>query len=174
MLAGVRTVHPDDGHTVTEFRYTRREPPAYRHVPGRTPHPTRDADGHSYGKPETEMPDLNDFDWRRCDPYLYGIDLFNAGYWWECHEVLEALWHAAGIGTPAAHVLQAIIQCAAAQLKITCEQPSGARRLLQHAHNHVLWGHERRLGLDLQAMLEDTGAYVDGESNQPVRLTLTF
>ncbi|MCP4573433.1 MAG: DUF309 domain-containing protein [bacterium] len=159
---------------MTEFRYTDREPPAYRHVPGRTPHPTRDPEGHSYGQSEEKMPDLNDFDWRTCEPYLYGIDLFNAGYWWECHEVLEALWHAAEIGTPAAHVLQAVIQCAAAHLKIVCGQPNGARRLLEHAHQHVLWGHERHLGLDLQAMLEDTDANVQGRTEQPVGLILEF
>ena len=64
--------------------------------------------------PEPELPDLNVSDWRDCEHFLYGIDLFNAGYWWECHEVLEGLWHASGIGSEAGHVLQAVIQCAAA------------------------------------------------------------
>ncbi len=156
------------------FRYTDREPPAYRHEPGRTPHPTRDPEGHAYGHPEPELPDLNHADWRDCEPYHYGIDLFNSGYWWESHEALEALWHAAGIGTPAAHVLQAIIQCAAAHLKTFTDRPVGAKRLLEHAHKHVTWGHERHLGLDLQAMLDDTGAYVHGRSDRPARLDLVF
>jgi hypothetical protein len=159
---------------VTPTRYTDREPPAYRHVPGRTPHPTRDPQGHSYGRPEEDVPDLNVADWRECEPYRYGVDLFNAGYWWECHEVMEDLWHAAGIGSPAAHVLQAVIQCAAAHLKIVCGQPKGARRLLEHARKHVFWGHERRLGLDLQAMIDDTEAHVEGRTERPARLILVF
>lgn len=75
-------------------RYTERPLPAYRHVPGKTPHPTRDPGGHSFGKPALSLPDLNHEDWRKSEEYLYSIDLFNEEYWWECHEVLEGLWHA--------------------------------------------------------------------------------
>jgi len=136
MLTTLGAASPNDGSAMTDppaSSHTDRELPAYRHLPGRTPHPTRDPEGHSYGCPTEEMPDLNAADWRGCETYLYGIDLFNADYWWECHEVLEGLWHAAGIGTPAAHVLQAVIQCAAAQLKQTAAgarpqpRPLGAR-----------------------------------------------
>ena len=155
-------------------RYTDRDLPAYRHVPGRTPHPTRDPEGHSYGRSEADLPDLNTADWRECDHYLFGIDLFNAGYWWEAHEILEGLWHAADIGTPASHVLQAVIQCAAAHLKISTDRPNGARRLLEHAEKHVMWRDSRRLGLDLVAMLADTGAFVTGDSERPARLALVF
>ncbi len=155
-------------------RYTDRPLPAYKHLPGCTPHPTRDPAGHSFGEPVPPLPDLNASDWRRCEHYLYGIDLFNAGYWWESHEVLEGLWHAAGIGTPAAHVLQAIIQCAAAQLKTATDRPVGARRLFEQAHNHVLWRRDRQLGLDLIGMLADTGAYVTGDTDRPARLVLVF
>lgn len=153
-------------------RYTDRDFPSYKHVPGRTPHPTRDPGGHSYGEIQPDLPDLNVADWRRCDHYLYGIDLFNAGYWWEAHEVLEGLWHAAGIGSPAAHVLQAVIQCAAAQLKTSTNRSAGARRLFEHAHNHVLWRRDHHLGLDLVGMLADTGAYVMGDTDRPARLIL--
>jgi hypothetical protein len=155
-------------------RYTDRELPPYRHVPGTTPHPTRDRDGHSYDRPELELPDLNTADWRDCEHFLFGIDLFNARYWWEAHEVLEDLWHAAGIGTPAAHVLQAVIQCAAAHLQASTGRPQGARRLLQHAEKHVMWRDSRQLGLDLVAMLADTGAFVTGDTERPARLALVF
>lgn len=155
-------------------RYSSRPLPPYRHIPGKTPHPTRDRDGHSYGEEPGPLPDLNREDWRTCEHYLYGIDLFNAGYWWEAHEVLEGLWHAAGIGTSVAHVLQAIIQCAAAHLKTATDRPVGARRLFEHAHNHVMWRRERQLGLDLIGMLADTGAYVTGDTERPARLILVF
>ena len=64
--------------------------------PAQTPHPTRDPEATPTAQPEPDLPDLNHEDWRECEEFLYGIDLFNAGYWWECHEVLEGLWHAAG------------------------------------------------------------------------------
>lgn len=141
-------------------RYTGRPLPDYRHVPGRTPHPTRDPRGHSHGRPPAPAVDLNTSDWRACDEYLFGLDLFNAGYWWECHEVLENLWHAAGIGTAAGHALQALIQCAAAHLKLECGQPVGARRLAEHAVAHADWGGQVSLGLDLRAVVAATRAHV--------------
>ena len=51
-----------------------------------------------------ERPDPPDPEqWHLCRPYLYGIDLFNDGYYWEAHEVWEGLWHACGLrGQPRA------------------------------------------------------------------------
>jgi len=155
-------------------RYTDRPLPPYSHRPGFTPHPTRDPDGHSYGQPELELPDLNTADWRECEHYLFGVDLFNEGYWWECHEVLEGLWHAAGIGSEAGHVLQAVIQCAAAHLKASSDRPTGAKRLHEHSLRHANWCGSRQLGLDLDDMVMDTRAFISVESAQPAKLVLTF
>ncbi len=155
-------------------RYTERPLPVYSHVPGRTPHPIRDPDGHSYGQAEPQLPDLNTDDWRQCEHYLYGIDLFNLGYWWECHEVLEGLWHAAGIGTPAAHVLQAVIQCAAAHLKAANDCPSGAGRLHEHSVRHARWSGDRKLGLDLDEMVMNTRTFLSVENAVPAHLVLQF
>ena len=155
-------------------RYSEQPFPPYRHIPGRTPHPTRDPEGHSYGREEPELPDLNTAAWQDCDHYLYGIDLFNAFYWWECHEVLEGLWHASGIGSDAAHVLQAIIQCAAAHLKVETRQPEGARRLFEHSLRHAQWCGDRRLGLNLDNMTRDTRSYLTVREAEPARLVLEF
>ena len=102
-------------------------------TPPATPRATR-TDSRS-----TSLPDLNHEDWRKSEEYLYGIDLFNEGYWWECHEVLEGLWHASGVGTEAGHVLQAVIQCAAAHLKASTDRPVGAMRLHDHSVRHARW-----------------------------------
>ncbi len=150
-------------------RYTERPLPDYRHVPGRTPHPAHDPANRPLGRSGEVLPDLNHVSWRACDEYLYGLDLFNHGYWWECHEVLENLWHAAGVGTGAGHALQAIIQCAAAHLKVVCGQPVGARRLVDHARAHADWGDVRGLGLDLRAVVASTSSHVT-EGAPPVRL----
>ena len=156
-------------------RLTRRQFPAYRHRPGRTPHPTRSPAGHSYlppGTPETARDDLNTVPWLTCEDFLFGIDLFNADYWWESHEYMEGLWHASGHGTPAGHVLQAVIQCAAAHLRKTAGPGKGARRLLAQAEVHVSLAGPVNLGLDLIGMLAETGAFVTGDTDQHARLVL--
>jgi hypothetical protein len=155
-------------------RYTDRPFPPYRHLPGKTPHPVRDPEGHSHGQAEPDLPDLNVGDWRKCEHYLYGIDLFNAGYWWECHEVLEGLWHASGIGSEAGHALQAVIQCAAAHLKASTDRPVGAMRLLDHAVRHARWSCDRRLGLDFDALVRDTRVFLTVEGAEPARLRPRF
>ena len=155
-------------------RYTERPLPAYCHVPGRTPHPIRDPEGHSHGQPEPDLPDLNTTDWRECENYLYGIDLFNVGYWWECHEVLEGLWHASGIGSEAGHVLQAVIQCAAAHLKTKMDIPRGAMRLHGHSVKHAMWSGHFTLGVDHEKLLIDTRTFMTVEDAPAARIELNF
>lgn len=115
-------------------RYSDRPFPAYRYLPFQTegplPHPRRDPQGHSYGRPNPLLPPFTPGNWRDCDTYLYGIDLFNYGYWWESHEALEAVWKAAGYSeTDCGYFLQGLIQLAAAQLKRFIGQHVGARKL---------------------------------------------
>jgi hypothetical protein len=171
-------------------RYTTRTLPSYRHVPGSTPHPTRDPDGHSYvrasevsgtsgvsggpGESGGPLPDLNTSDWRHCEAYLFGIDLFNLGYWWEAHEVLEGLWLAAGTRSQAGHVLQALILCAAAHLKAESDSADSAARLFDHSLAHFKWTGPRYLGLDLEAVVRDTRTFITVGTTAPARLVLEF
>ena len=60
------------------------------------PHPRRHPEGHSYGHPEPTSLPFEPEGWRTCESYRYGVDLYNAGYFWECHEVFEALWRGVG------------------------------------------------------------------------------
>lgn len=101
----------------TPPRYTDRPFPSYRFVPGKTPHPTRDPEGHSYNKHPEKLAAFKSGQWQSCDEYLYGIDLFNHGYWWEAHEALEAVWVAAGRQTETGLFIQGLIQIAVAHLK---------------------------------------------------------
>ena len=55
--------------------------------------------------------------WQTSEEYLFGIDLYNYAYWWECHEIFEGLWHAVGHHTEQGNFFQALIQFAAANLK---------------------------------------------------------
>jgi predicted metal-dependent hydrolase len=71
---------------------------------------------------------LDPENWRDCEPYLYGIDLFNHGYYWEAHEAWEAVWHAAGRRGPTADFLKALIKLAAAAVKAREGSLAGAAR----------------------------------------------
>ena len=96
-------------------RYSNRKFPPYRYRPGESPHPIRDPGGHCFGR-HSGAP-VTFTDWRTCEEYLYGIDLFNHGYWWEAHEALELVWVAAGKKSEAGQFIQGLILIAAAHLK---------------------------------------------------------
>jgi len=145
-------------------RYTTRELPPYRYVPGRHPHPTRDPRGHSY----EPKPTLNRHapwrpeDWRELDDWLYGIDLFNAFYFWEAHEAWEGLWAAAERESAPALLLQGLIQIAAALLKAHMGADAGAF-LLSHEGIDKLQRaaaeQPRLMGLDVSRLAEAFADY---------------
>jgi len=91
--------------------------PPYAYLPGRDPHPRRDRSGHMHGAPEPDPSCPPPEGWRGCEPYLWGLDLFNRGFYWEAHEAWEPLW-AGARGRPEQHAfLQALIALAAAGFK---------------------------------------------------------
>ncbi|MBI4006737.1 MAG: hypothetical protein HY356_08705 [Gammaproteobacteria bacterium] len=47
----------------TQHRYSDRPFPPYRFIPGKTPHPTRDTEGHSYNKPAVHLASFDPVDW---------------------------------------------------------------------------------------------------------------
>lgn len=99
--------------------------PPYTFVPGRMPHPVRDPAGHLFGKPPELLPPFDPAHWQEGRAYLYGVDLFNHGYYWEAHEVWEGLWRAAGRTAPLADFLKGLIKLAAAGVKFRQGQPRG-------------------------------------------------
>ena len=118
---------------MTTRRYTNRPFPAYAYIPGQFPHPVRESNGHSFGQPE---PHVNSFDiaqWQLCPVYTFGVDLFNAGFFWEAHEQWEALWHSAGRKGPIADFLKCLIKLAAAGVKHGEGKPVGVKRHLTRA-----------------------------------------
>jgi len=121
--------------------------PPYAYVTGRTPHPRRDPRGHSFGAPEPPPAAFDPAGWRACEDYLFGIDLFNCGYYWEAHEAWEGLWRASrgadrvraalphapseppgGDASEATLFLQALIKLAAAGFKARQGRPEGVSR----------------------------------------------
>ncbi len=109
-------------------RHSSRPLPPYAFVPGFSPHPASDPRGHMYGhRPATPAP-LAPETWRRSEDFLYGVDLFNHGFYWEAHEAWEGLWLAAGRVGPTALWLKALIKLAAAAVKLREGNVTGATR----------------------------------------------
>ena len=101
--------------------------PPYTFIPGQAPHPVSDPAGHSFGRAAEPVAHFDSADWQTCHPYLYGIDLFNHGFYWEAHEAWESLWHAAGRTGPIAAFLKGLIKLAAAGVKLREGVPDGAK-----------------------------------------------
>jgi len=136
-------------------RYSHRPFPSYRFIPGRSPHPRRDPRGHSYGQAEAKPVLIPPEQWRRADEYLYGIDLYNYAYWWECHEVLEGLWHAAGHKTEQGNFFRALIQLAAANLKCFVGHRQAMDNLLRRGLARLEQVPELYMGIDVVSLIHD-------------------
>jgi len=107
--------------------------PPYSYVPGLNPHPTSDPRGHSFGLHDPPANPLDEFTFHASATYLYAIDLFNHGFYWEAHEEWEALWHAAGRHGRTADFLKGLIKLAAAGVKAREGRAAGVRQHAQRA-----------------------------------------
>ncbi len=154
----------------TDVRYLPDEPlPPYAYRPGRTPHPTRDPGGHRYRAPPVHVAPPDPRQWHACRPYLYGVDLFNHGYYWEAHEAWESLWHACGRSGVTADFLRALIRLAAAGFKERERRAIGRRRhataaadLFRSVAARLGPGHARYFGVSLAALAESAEAAATG------------
>jgi hypothetical protein len=108
-------------------RYSPEAFPPYAYRPGTTPHPRRDPEGHSRELPEPSLDAWQPDQWRSNQAWLRAVDLYNHGFWWEAHELLEALWQAAGRDSPHAVFVQGFLQVGAAFLNR--EQARSSARL---------------------------------------------
>lgn len=149
-------------------RYTSRPLPRYRYVPGRTPHPVRDPDGHSHGVTATGPDRFAAAEWATCAEYLYGIDLFNHGYWWEAHDSLEQCWIAAGRTTPTGQWLQGLILVSVACLKNEQGFADVARRMARDGLDKFPRDAGTLLGVDVVALRADILAHLHDGAAAPV------
>jgi hypothetical protein len=137
--------------------------PPYSYVPGLAPHPTSDPRGHSFGVHESAAEPLEETSFRSNATYLYAIDLFNHGFYWEAHETWEALWHAAGRRGPTADFLKGLIKLAAAGVKAREGRAAGVRQHAQRAEelvHGVAMGNARMFGLLPDELIEDAAKLV--------------
>ena len=92
--------------------------------------------------------------WQTSEDYLYGIDLYNFAYWWECHEVFEGLWHAVGHNSEQGNFFQALIQIAAANLKCFLGNPTATHNLLHRGMTRLQSIPSSYMGVDVVGFVE--------------------
>lgn len=156
-------------------RYSTRPFPSYRFLPGHNPHPRHDPLGHSYGQPEPTPAAFPPEVWRQSEDYLYGIDLYNFAYWWECHEVFEGLWHAVGHDTEQGNFFQALIQIAAAHLKRFIGNEQAARKLARSGLARLQNLPLLYMGVDVVALSDSCRAFSTPLSNStPYQIRLAL
>ena len=124
--------------------------PDYAHVPGSNARPdlafleTLCASAPDTTSHETAADNL---------AWNYGLRLFNNGFYWECHEVLETVWMNAAPNSREKHLVQAVIHLANAFLKVNMKRQNAATRLFalaDEALNRAQTQETHRLmGLDL-------------------------
>ena len=146
--------------------------PPYSYVTGLSPHPTSDPRGHSFGHSEPPAQPLDPTSWRTNANYLYAIDLFNHGFYWEAHEAWESLWHAAGRTGQTADFLKGLIKLAAAGVKAREGRAAGvrqhaerARELFQEVAANTLAGEGLVYGLAL-GDLNEAASRIAQQANQ--------
>ena len=93
--------------------------------------------------------------WQTSAEYLYGIDLYNYAYWWECHEIFEGLWHAVGHDTEQGNFFQALIQFAAANLKLFTGNYQAAGKLVTSGIIRLQKTPKFYMGIDVARLTED-------------------
>jgi hypothetical protein len=83
---------------------------------------------------------------------LAGIEEFNSGAFFECHETLEALWMAES--RPLRTLYKGILQIGVAFYHLRAERYRGAVVLLQRGMGHLKPFAPHCLGVDVAALLE--------------------
>ena len=116
-----------------ELKFVRLLPaielPRYTHVPGTgTPHPYRDPRGHSYDRKPLQAKPLIELRWAENRSYLYGLDLFNLGFYWESHDEWDRLYKVTTPDTLEGRFLKGLVKMAAAGMKVREESIHGVRR----------------------------------------------
>lgn len=126
--------------------------PPHAYVPGFSPRhpPSLFDDLKSSARPGTPVSQLH-----KTKAFIAGQLYFEGGFFWECHEVLEAVWRQTNDPSPERDLVLALIQLANARLKVLMLQPRAALRLCDMVETHLSRCPEGRaiLGMQVGEML---------------------
>lgn len=138
--------------------------PADRHVPGVNARP--DAAFFAAIRQATPVRTCGE-DGANNPAWCYGLRLFDAGFYWEAHEVLEPVWLNATPNSRERHLVQAVIHLANGLLKEAMGRPKARRRLAELSRATFLAafpaGKGRLMGLDGAAALKAAERLANGE-----------
>ena len=107
-------------------RYSSLALPSYAFIPGQSKHPLKDG-GHMENEGEPESYPLSEENYKEHEHYLYALDLYNYGFYWEAHVYLEAIWNANNRTGDIAELMKAIIKICAAKIKEQMKQERPAQ-----------------------------------------------
>lgn len=131
------------------MRYSNLDFPPYKFLPGKEQHPEK-AGGYLHGV-EKKVSPVEEETFNQNQFYLYSIDLFNHGYYWESHVWWEALWNEVGRTGPIGDTLKGLIKLAAAMVKFEMNQGDVADDHLNRAKE--LLNNEAKIGLNKDYLL---------------------
>ena len=119
------TVPPEARHALKPLPDGVPVPPA-AYLPGQGDEPRRDwiVPIKASVSSATDLQDLP-----KTQAWIAGRAYLQAGYFWECHEVLEAVWTRTPEGSAERDMVQALIQLANARMKHRLDRPRAAARL---------------------------------------------
>ncbi|HXG30494.1 MAG TPA: DUF309 domain-containing protein [Thermodesulfobacteriota bacterium] len=102
------------------------------------------------------------------DAVAKGVLLFNEGFYFECHELLEGAWKEEKGREKS--FLKGLIHAAVAFYHLECGNYKGAAHYLIRSHRRLKGFEPAFLGMDVKAFLTDIEAFLDSlrESESPV------
>lgn len=158
-------------------RYSSRPLPACRFVPGETARPIPDPEDRVSQERQAPPPGWRPEEWHDLPEWLWALDLFNHGYWWESHEALEGLWHAAGRTTPSARFVQSLIHLSAACLNHRRGHAAAARRQAARAVRGLRAARAMGsvvMGIQLVPLAKDVVRAFAGRESSPIGLRIAL
>ena len=115
--------------------------------------------GHSYGVPEVEPQALqSDFPFESQE-FLFSLDLYNFGFFWESHVGFEALWNRDGRKGFISDFLKALIKLGASGIKARLNFKEAAEGHLERGYElfqNIEKEHDWVAGFFLRDMLDYT------------------
>ena len=100
------------------------------------------------------------------DPWTHGVDLFEAGEYWECHEALEPVWLASD-GLNREFYGGVILLAAALHKARVMENPRGGRRNYAKALVHLALLPDTYLNVEVRELEARVHAALRNPSRQP-------
>lgn len=140
-----------------------RDFPEYAFIPGKHIHPNKPG-GHSF---ESEALITTKIDEKR--PWLseelgFALDLYHAGYFWESHVYLEAIWNAHERIGAVADLMKALIKLSAAGVKFELGQGPAAHGHLTRALELFRGLSDDQLGIDLRQLTRKIEVILENKS----------